>query len=107
MKKRLPDKTYSIQQAADYLGVSSKTLRRWEVRGLIASLRTAGNQRRFELQELDRVKQSRTDHPFAIDSKLTHPQITSSNVYLKRAALSISEAAEFLGVTPRTIRRWE
>lgn len=39
----------SIQQAADLLGVSISTLRRWEREGRISSERTAGGHRRYEL----------------------------------------------------------
>jgi len=38
-------------EAANYLGVSTSTLRRWEKEGRIKSIRTPGNQRRFCLNE--------------------------------------------------------
>jgi excisionase family DNA binding protein len=41
-----------IQEAARSLGVSAKTLRRWEAQGRISSTRTAGNQRRYSVQKL-------------------------------------------------------
>jgi DNA-binding transcriptional MerR regulator len=40
-------KRYTIQQAADKLRISAKTLRRWEARGIIHPDRTPGNQRRY------------------------------------------------------------
>ncbi len=47
----------TIQQAADMLGVSTKTLRRWEARGVLVPERTVGNQRRYTLSELQAFKQ--------------------------------------------------
>ena len=37
----------TIREAADLLGVSIKTIRRWEQQGKIASIRTVGGHRRF------------------------------------------------------------
>jgi len=42
----------TIQQAADLLGVSTRTLRRWEERGFLKPQRTIGNQRRYNKTEL-------------------------------------------------------
>ena len=41
-----------IREAAKTLGVSPKTLRRWEAQGKISSERTIGNQRRYDIQKL-------------------------------------------------------
>lgn len=46
----------SIGEAARLLGVSVDTVRRWESAGLIVSTRTPGNQRRFELAEIERAR---------------------------------------------------
>jgi putative resolvase len=46
------DGLVGIQEAAKSLGVSAKTLRRWEAKGIISSERTAGNQRRYDLKKL-------------------------------------------------------
>ena len=45
----------SINEAAELLGISTKTLRRWEEKGLISPQRTVGNQRRYSFQEIDRI----------------------------------------------------
>ena len=50
----------SIQDAADRLGVSTKTLRRWETKGLITPHRTVGNQRRYSLTQIDTFQQQST-----------------------------------------------
>jgi putative resolvase len=46
-------KLISIKEAADALGVSVQTLRRWEKQGKVLPVqRTAGGQRRFNLHSL-------------------------------------------------------
>ena len=47
------DKLLSIGEAAEWLGVSPMTLRRWEVSGKLMPERTAGNQRRYRLSQVD------------------------------------------------------
>ncbi len=42
----------TIQEAADFLGVSAKTLRRWEQQSLLTPARTIGNQRRYTQEQL-------------------------------------------------------
>jgi len=50
----------SIHEAAQILGVSTKTLRRWEKQKLIAPERTLGNQRRYRQDQLDVILRQRT-----------------------------------------------
>ena len=45
-----------IREAAKIMGVTPKTLRRWEEKGAIKSVRTAGNQRRYDLAKLLNIK---------------------------------------------------
>jgi len=47
------DKFTTIAKAAEILGVSPTTLRRWEASGKLVPTRTPGNQRRYSLQALD------------------------------------------------------
>ncbi|NIT04449.1 MerR family transcriptional regulator [Candidatus Saccharibacteria bacterium] len=83
-----------ISEAANYLGVSTKTLRRWEKQGRISPYRTRGNQRRYTLAALDAVK------PLVRKRKSTpKPQF--------EPPLTISEAAEELGDKLKTLRVWE
>ena len=42
----------NIKKAADILGVSTKTLRRWEIEGKIKSKRTRGGHRRYDVTSL-------------------------------------------------------
>jgi molybdopterin-binding protein len=48
-----------IGQAAEVLGVSVATLRRWEAEGKLGSVRSAGGQRRVTLAEIDRLRRGR------------------------------------------------
>ena len=41
-----------VKEAAELLGVSTKTIRRWEADGKICSVRTQGGHRRFNVSEL-------------------------------------------------------
>ena len=45
---------YTSTQAANYLGISLATIRRWNDTGHIEALRTPGGQRRFTQETLDR-----------------------------------------------------
>lgn len=42
----------SVKEAAELLGVSTKTIHRWEKEGKIKAIRTAGGHRRFEVNDL-------------------------------------------------------
>jgi excisionase family DNA binding protein len=44
---------FTSSQAADYLGVSLATIRRWTDAGHISCYRTPGGQRRFSKDQLD------------------------------------------------------
>src|SRR4051812_36268475 len=46
----------SIQEAARILRVSTKTLRRWEQRGLLVPERTFGNHRRYTKEQIQEFK---------------------------------------------------
>ena len=46
---------YAIGDAAAILGVSTRTLRRWENAGKIKCIRTVGGHRRFPVQEIMRI----------------------------------------------------
>ncbi len=49
----------SIQDAAKLLNVSTKTLRRWEARGVLVPIRTEGGHRRYELSKIRELKGNR------------------------------------------------
>ncbi|MCW3003260.1 MAG: hypothetical protein JWQ20_2558 [Conexibacter sp.] len=52
--------TVPLGQAADALGISTSTLRRWADSGRIRAVRTAGGHRRFPVSELQRLKSAST-----------------------------------------------
>jgi excisionase family DNA binding protein len=75
----------TVKEAADLLGVSTKTIRRWEADGKIRSVRTSGNHRRFDVSELlgnkseRRLNKSEETSDFAASSSLTvaYARVTS------------------------------
>ena len=82
-----PDKKliYSIGEAADFLGVSIMTLRRWSKSGKIAYIRTKGGFRRFTHDELQRIKQNGPN---------------------SKPLFTVTQATRELGVSPQTLKRW-
>ncbi|PIT98096.1 MAG: hypothetical protein COT71_02725, partial [Candidatus Andersenbacteria bacterium CG10_big_fil_rev_8_21_14_0_10_54_11] len=75
------EKLVRIKRAAEFLGVSIDTVRRWEKKGKVYAIRTAGGQRLFDLNDLRQIKRS--------------------------LGLSISQAAELLGISVSSLRRYE
>src|SRR5947209_3487365 len=55
----MKDTLLSIQEAARLLKVSTKTLWRWEARGLITPERTSGNHRRYKLEDVENLKKNK------------------------------------------------
>lgn len=81
-----PEKLYSIGQAAQILGVSIDTIRRWEQKGTLKAQRTAGMLRRFTGKELlDYQKEAQNQD----------------------LLVPISKAAQELHVSIQTLRRWD
>ena len=56
-------KLINIAQAAEYLGVSAASLRKWSNQGLVRVYRTPGGQRRFSIDDLDSFKRSMRQPP--------------------------------------------
>lgn len=77
----VPTQLVSISEAAELLGISIDTVRRWDKQGILHSQRPNGKDRYFSVKEIK-------------DLKATQP-------------LSISEVAEKLGVSATTLRRYE
>lgn len=46
----------SIKEASKTLGITPKTLRKWELDGKVTSIRTEGNHRRYDLSKLLNIK---------------------------------------------------
>ncbi|MDO8444174.1 MAG: MerR family DNA-binding transcriptional regulator [bacterium] len=81
MEQDLDKKTVPIGQAAEFLGVSIDTVRRWDEKGILHSIRPDGKNRYFSVAELEKVKFSEP--------------------------LTISEAAQKLDISEATLRRLE
>ncbi len=77
-------KKYTISQAGEILGISAKTLRRWEKAGKITPKRTPTGNRFFTDEDLQNLR-----------------NLNSSKTY------SVSEVAKKIGVSAKTIRRWD
>jgi DNA-binding transcriptional MerR regulator len=82
---------YSIQQAANKIGIHPKTLRRWEEQKKFTPRRTLGNQRRFSDKDIEALKKIKAGD----EVKLVYDKV-----------LSLEQAAEKLKVSSDTIRRW-
>jgi len=84
----------TIRQAAEKLNVSIKTLRRWENHGLVHPIRNEQNQRLYAEIEISNLE-NRKYKP------LPESAIAPQNYQ------SISEAADAVGVSVKTLRRWD
>ncbi len=84
------DKLYTVSEVATKLGLSDKTLRRWEDAGRFHSSRTLGNQRRYNLEDLQ------------ILDAIKHGVIPD-----QADLLTLNQAAQLAGVSPATVDRWE
>lgn len=65
----------TVGKAAEYLGVSISTLRRWEYEGKLIPERTIGNQRRYDTSKLSRFKLKRSSNRYTI----AYARVSSSN----------------------------
>src|SRR3990167_8873866 len=66
-----------IRQAAEILGVSVDTLRRWERKGEIKSIRSAGGHRLFSLEQIRDYKKNR---PLTVSQAATELGISTSKL---------------------------
>lgn len=105
----LPQTLLTIADAARKLGVTTKTLRRWEKRGLIAPVRTVGNQRRYSLEQINALLTTNDpdgiDHsPLPIDH---HPRIHTHSVRYLSAGLAAAVAGLLVGSGIYAYRLWK
>ncbi|KKQ38151.1 MAG: hypothetical protein US55_C0013G0001, partial [Candidatus Levybacteria bacterium GW2011_GWC2_37_7] len=66
----MKNRPYTIREVANILGVSTKTLRRWDQRGSFVPTRTAGNQRRYTQEQINEFKTSSSAKAKADKAKL-------------------------------------
>jgi excisionase family DNA binding protein len=57
------EKLLSVGEAAEFLGVSAASLRKWSDQGLVPVYRTPGGQRRYSPAELQRFIESMRESP--------------------------------------------
>jgi excisionase family DNA binding protein len=88
MQESTPTTIFSISQAATFLNITTKTLRRWEKLGVIKPKRNPLNHRIFHLRQLSVLKK--------------HHHSSKANT----AYLTSTQAAEKLGISLKTLRRW-
>lgn len=55
-----------VSDAATYLGVSVSTMHRWEREGKLIPLRTKGNQRRYDTEELESFKFNSSNEKYTV-----------------------------------------
>lgn len=53
------DELLGISAAASLVGVTTDTLRRWEIAGRVPAIRTLGGQRRFRRSDIERLIEPR------------------------------------------------
>src|SRR3989344_1925446 len=72
------NKLLSIKEAASFLGVSTKTLRRWEGKGTLVPQRTPGNQRRYNQGQLDNFRGLQSGEPVPEPQSPIYPERNQS-----------------------------
>ena len=85
MNHTLPDNSalLTIQQAANILGVSTKTLRRWDAAGRFVPKRTSGNQRRYSRDQVEEYRKKR-ETPFGIPLALSADHLKGASSPLRQ-----------------------
>ena len=86
------NRLFSIQEVANILGVSAKTLRRWEEKGILKPHRTPGNQRRYTQEQIDNFRQFRSGLP-PISTQF--PEITPSQLLKETPPVQIQKSAQY------------
>src|SRR5581483_2838839 len=99
---------YTIQEAAKLLNVSTKTLRRWDERGILVAQRTAGNQRRYTVVQIEAFQNSRnliSKEPLIPSSihPLTSPQYPRQNLTERRLPETQEEQKSSIQPAPHMI----
>jgi excisionase family DNA binding protein len=93
---------YTIKEASSLLAVTPKTLRRWEDSGIIKPIRTVGNQRRYHLADIKKLKRHRVSigktAEFVAPKKQPTPSLIGEAV-LKAGQTSVVLETDAVAVT--------
>ncbi len=94
---------YTINQAAELLGVHQSTLRRWEEEGKIKSMKTTGGHRRYTIEELNKIKKI---EPNQGKITMAYCRVSSSDQKedLKRQVENVSQFCMAKGYSFRVIQ---
>jgi excisionase family DNA binding protein len=93
------EQTVPLGEAADALGISTSTLRRWADCGRIRAVRTAGGHRRFPVSELQRLKSA----PALLAPPALRPTPLPSAPLVGLGALLVQEGRPIAGTAARAI----
>ncbi|MDE0652528.1 MAG: TOBE domain-containing protein [bacterium] len=117
MRSSQPSSLYRIGHAAELLGVSVDTVRRWADDGRLAVVRTSGGQRLVDGADLSRLATERAENPAEGRSRVSArnrfaglvTRVVADDVMAqveiqagpyRVVSLMTSEAAEDMGLTP-------
>ncbi|MCH7640750.1 MerR family DNA-binding transcriptional regulator, partial [Patescibacteria group bacterium] len=96
------DEFLTITSAAEILGVSTKTLRRWEEKGILLPQRTSGGHRRYTLSSISDLKKKKGKKRVTarVTRKITAPEV------IKKP--TVAETPSFPGSAPEGLSpQWE
>ncbi len=108
INKKLASKV-SIKEAAIILGVSTKTLRRWEENGLLKSNRTAGGHRRYDISEVKAFKkyrkrlgiERRLRQGQSIETRTKSDYLASPTIFTDSKKITPTEVFSFFKGSPK------
>ncbi len=91
----------SIAEAAEYLGVSKDTLRRWEKRGKLTARRTVGGHRRYGRKQLENILKQPMAQVFEPKPKLEQkPKTISTAKPIYQSHITQPIRKQTLTITP-------
>jgi diguanylate cyclase (GGDEF)-like protein/excisionase family DNA binding protein len=93
------EQTVPLGEAADALGISTSTLRRWADNGRIRAVRTTGGHRRFPVSELQRLKSA----PALLATPALRPTPLPATPLVGLGAILLQEGRPIAGAAARAI----
>jgi molybdopterin-binding protein len=98
----MPKQVYTATEAARELGISVDTLRRWDREGRIRTERDSANRRLVALDEIERLRGTRTEQHVSARNRL-RGTVTEVRVegLLAQVELTVTEPARVVAVVTR------